>query len=293
MKDKLLSIVIVTWNSEDDIAECLGSIYNTFYDPGKLKIETIVIDNNSSDNSVQVIENFIKVFPHPVRLIKNNNNLGFTKGCNQGFHIAQGDAVMLLNPDTQVIDNALWILYDKLFSSDKLGAVAPQLNTRNRNVQYTCRKLPRYSDLFYELTMLSSLFPKNKFFSRWKMKYFLHDREMEVEQPMAAALLIKKTVIDEIKGIDERFYMFFNDIDLCKQIHDKGIKILFYPEATIYHNIGTSILKDRVRMISVWNKDCLSYFRKYGYNPIAHFFLFLGLKITGFIRIIFTKIIYG
>jgi len=288
----ILSIVIVTWNSEEDIAECLGSIYNEHYDESKLKVQTIVVDNNSSDNSASVVENFIKVFPHDINLIKNPENSGFTKGCNIGIAEAYGDFVMLLNPDTQIQNDGLFQLAEYLKSREDVGAIAPLLYSRNKTIQYSCRTFPRYIDLFFEISALSSLFPSSKFFSKWKMKYFGHNELREVEQPMAAALMIKADVLKKMNYLDERYYMFFNDIDTCKQIYNLGYKIIFYPDATVYHKIGTSILKDRVRMIKAWNEDCLRYFRKNGYKPFAHIILTIGLKITGTLRIIFTKLLY-
>jgi GT2 family glycosyltransferase len=287
-----LSIVTVTWNSEEDIAECLGSIYNNFYDESKLKVQTIVVDNNSSDNSVAVVENFIKVFPHDIKLIKNKENYGYTKGCNHGIKESYGDFVMLLNPDTQIQTDGLLKLVEYLKSRDDVGAIAPLLYTRNKTIQFSCRKFPRYIDLIFEVSALSTIFPSSRFFSRWKMKYFGHNEIAEVEQPMAAALMIKGDLLRKMNYLDERFYMFFNDIDICKQIYNQGYKIVFYPEATVYHKIGTSILKDRVRMIKAWNDDCLKYFKKNGYNPFLHAILFTGLRITGVLRIIFTKILY-
>lgn len=292
VKRNTLSIVIVTWNSEEDIAECLGSIYNQFYDESKLKIEAIIVDNNSMDNSVAVVENFKKIFPYDITLVKNEENYGFTKGCNQGIKIAKGNLIMLLNPDTQIQNDALLRLADYLTSKKEVGAVAPQLYTRHKKIQYSCRTFPRYRDLFFEISRLSAIFSKSKIFARWKMKYFSHEEISEVEQPMAAALMIKAEILKEINYLDESFYMFFNDIDLCKQIYNIGYKIVFYPDAKIYHKIGTSILKDRIKMIKAWNNDCLKYFKKNNYNPILHFLLFVGLKTSGFFRILFTKIIY-
>jgi GT2 family glycosyltransferase len=292
IQKNILSIVIVTWNSEEDIAECLGSIYNAEYDESKLKVETIVVDNNSADNSVVVIEHFIKIFPYNIKLIKNKENLGYTKGCNQGVKIASGGFLLLLNPDTQIQKDALSKLVNYLNSKEDIGAVAPQLYTKNRIIQYSCRTFPRYIDLFFEISRLSTVFPSSKIFARWKMRYFNHEEISEVEQPMAAALMIKADVLKKMNYLDERFYMFFNDIDTCKQIYNLGYKIVFYPDAKIYHKIGTSILKDRVRMITAWNNDCLSYFRKNNYNPFLHFILYIGLKATGVLRIFFTKIVY-
>lgn len=288
-----ISVVIVTWNSEEDIAECLGSIYRSKYNESLLSVETIVVDNNSADNTVAAVESFIKIFPYNVKLIKNKENYGFTKGCNDGIEIAKGDYLLLLNPDTQIKNDALLKMVEYLSIKDEIGAIAPQLYTRNKNIQYSCRTFPTYKDLFFELTRLSVIFPRSKFFAKWKMKYFDHDETKIVDQPMAAALMIKMDVLKKMNLLDERFFMFFNDIDTCKQIYNLGYKIVFYPDAKVYHKIGTSILKDRVRMIKAWNNDCLKYFKKNDYNPFLYFFLSLGLKITGFFRIIFTKIIYS
>jgi hypothetical protein len=270
----------------------LGSIYNNFYDKNKLEIETIVIDNNSSDNTAAVIENFIKIFPYKIKFIRNNENLGFTKGCNQGIEKSTGDYIMLLNPDTQILEDAINTLYSFLVKNEKTGAVAPQLLTRSKKVQYSCRRFPGYRDLFFQFTLLSSLFPKSRIFSRWKMKYFDHNETREVEQPMAAALLMRKTLFEKKLLLDDSFYMFFNDIDICKQIYEMGYNIFYLPEAKIYHKIGTSILKDRVRMIRVWNRDCLRYFKKHDYNFFLFTLLRIGLFLSGELRILFTKILY-
>lgn len=288
----ILTVVIVTWNSEEDIAECLGSVYNESYDESDLKIETIVIDNKSSDNTISVVENFKRIFPYDVKVINNSENYGFTKGCNQGIKMASGDYILLLNPDTQIQKDALWKMVNCLKEKNDIGAIAPQLITKHRRIQFSCRKFPRYIDLFFEISRLSVIFSSNRFFARWKMKYFNHEEIAEVQQPMAAALMIKTEVLKKMDYLDERFYMFFNDIDTCKQIYNLGYKIIFYPDAKVIHRIGTSILKDRVRMIKAWNNDCLTYFRKNGYNPYLHIILFIGLKVSGFFRIIFTKIIY-
>ncbi|MGB9697236.1 MAG: glycosyltransferase family 2 protein [Ignavibacteria bacterium] len=287
-----LSVIIVTWNSEEDIIECLNSIYN--HQQGDLEIETIVVDNNSADNTVKVVQHFIKLgFRDKVRLIVNNENFGFTKASNQGIESSTGDTVMLLNPDTEIIGNALFDLYERLHQDSTIVAIAPQLLTPNGQIQFSCRTLPAYSDLFYEILRLSVVFPRSKIFARWKMKYFDHQSERFVEQPMAAALMLKRNVLGKVAYLDERFSMFFNDVDLCKRIISAGYRILFYPKAKIYHKIGISILKDRVKMIRVWNEDCLKYFEKHHYLAILHFILTISLRITGFFRVIFTKLLYS
>jgi GT2 family glycosyltransferase len=291
MPDKVdLSIIIVTWNSEEEIAECLRAVSDRISKDGDLSFEIIIVDNNSSDNTYRVLEKYKSYFNENITLIRNSDNLGFTKACNQGIDLAKGQNVLFLNPDTEIIDDALSKLCYYLNSDEKIGAVAPQLLNEDMTIQYSCRTLPKYRDMFFELKLLSALFPKSKFFSRWKMRYFSHNELSEVEQPMAAALMVKKNILVEIGNMDERFVMFFNDVDLCKKILDNGYKIVYYPGAKVVHKKGSSVYQDRARMISMWNEDCLSYFKKHDYNIIFYTLLLLGLKFSGFFRIIFVKI---
>ena len=285
-----LSIIIVTWNSEEEIAECLQSIKGQKNLKGDFNFEIIIIDNKSSDNTLNVIWKFKELFNDSITLIENNENLGFTKACNQGIKLAKGEYVLLLNPDVEIVGDALFKLYNYLGSDEKIGAVAPQLLNDDMTIQYSCRTFPRYRDMFFEMCLLSTIFAKSKFFARWKMRYFSHNELSEVEQPMAAAIMIKKKLLDEIQNMDERFVMFFNDIDLCKKIYKNGYRIMFYPDAKIYHKMGKSVYQDRIRMIKLWNRDCLSYFKKYNYNSFLYSFLYLELIITGFLRISGIKI---
>lgn len=281
-----LSVIIVTWNSESEICDCLNSIIENTKD---LNYEIIIVDNNSSDKTAKVIKEFTGNDFNRIKIIINNNNLGFTKACNQGILSSSGKNILLLNPDTKVTGDSIKILLDKLEHDEKTWAIAPQLLNTNNTVQKSCRTFPSYFDMFCELSLLSYIFPESKIFSRWKMNYFNHNEESAVEQPMAAALMIKKEVLNEINNFDERYLMFFNDVDLCKKIYNKGYEIIFYPEAKVIHNKGVSIYKDRERMIRIWNDDCLNYFKKYHYNFLLYNWLLISLKFSGFFRILFYK----
>ncbi|MDQ3019702.1 MAG: glycosyltransferase family 2 protein [Bacteroidota bacterium] len=282
-----LSIVIVTWNSESEIAECLKSITEN---TKRLNYEIIIVDNNSSDKTLDAIQNIADNKFQTIKVIINKENTGFTKACNQGILSSNGKNILLLNPDTKIANDSLKVLWDKLVATDKTGAVAPQLLNDDGSIQKSCRTFPTYFDMFCELTLLSYIFPKSKIFSRWKMNYFDHNKESTVDQPMAAALMIKGKVLKEINNFDERYLMFFNDVDLCKKIYDRGHEIIFYPEAKVIHKKGVSIYKDRKRMIRVWNEDCLSYFKKYYNNFILYNWLLVSLKLSGFFRILIYKL---
>ena len=279
-----LSIIIVTWNSEEEIIECLHSIYLTKYSELAGKVETIGVDNDSQDRTVSAVNNFKKVNNFDIKIKVNDKNLGFTRAASMGAIMATGKKVMLLNPDTEVFEDALIKLMKYLDENKDVGIAAPQLVFKNQSIQHSCRTLPTYKDMFCEMTLLSKIFPKSKFFSRWKMNYFDHNETCEVEQPMGAALMMKMETMKEIDYLDNRYDMFFNDVDLCKKVKLKGYKIIFYVDAKIIHRQGVSVYKNRAYMIKLWNSDCLKYFKKFHYNFILYTFLIIGLKVSGFIR---------
>jgi len=282
-----LAIIIVTWNSEDEIIGCLKSLHEHAND---INPDITVIDNDSSDNTVSVIENFLEINSGRINLIKNSINTGFTKACNQGINLNPGKDILLLNPDTKITKNSIHDLLMKLYSDDAAGAVAPQLLNEDGSIQSSCRSFPEYADMFFEMTFLSRIFSKSRIFNHWKMGNFEHTDEREVDQPMGAAILIKSKVIEDTKGFDEQFEMFFNDVDLCKRIYEAGYRIVFFPESKFYHKKGSSIYKDRVRMIKTWNRDCLKYFRKNNYRFVLFQILSFSLHVTGFFRILYHKI---
>ena len=283
----ILSIIIVTWNSENEIGECLNSIIENTKD---LNYDILIVDNNSSDNTAEVIKKIAEEKFHRIKVILNTDNKGFTKACNQGILSSSGEKVLFLNPDTRIEGGAVKVLLSKLSESENTGAAAPQLLNEDGTIQKSCRTFPDYFDMFCEFSLLTYIFPNSILFSNWKMNYFSHDEERKVEQPMAAALMVKRKVLKEIDNFDERFKMFFNDVDLCKKIYDKGYSIIFYPDSKIIHEKGVSIYKDRERMIRIWNEDCLSYFKKYNNNILLYGWLYISLKISGFLRILYFKI---
>lgn len=272
----LLSVIIVTWNSEAEIEHCINSI---IHHNVNIPVEIIVVDNASNDKTRSILKNY-SVQTDFVKIILNEDNKGYTLANNQGINEARGEFVLLLNPDTKITDGALEKMIEFLLVSSNAGAIAPQLLNEDYTIQKSCRTFPTYWDMFCELFLLSKILPMSETFAGWKMNYFSHNELAEVEQPMAAALMIKKNVLDKVKGFDERYKMFFNDVDLCKSIVDAGYKIYFYPESKIFHIKGASIYKDRRNMLRVWNDDCIKYFKKYYNNFLLTPLLSVGLKLS-------------
>ncbi|MGH2574476.1 MAG: hypothetical protein ACRDFC_02125, partial [Ignavibacteria bacterium] len=202
---------------------------------------------------------------------------------------SKGKNVLLLNPDTILKTNCFVKLNNFLNENEDYAACCPLLINEDNSIQYSIRNFPDYWTMFCEFSLMSYIFPNSKLFGRWKMKYFNYKENADVNQPMAAALMLKKSVLDKVNNMDERFEMFFNDVDLCKKIIDSNYRIRYINNAGIIHKKGASIYKDRVRMIKIWNKDCVKYFEKYHNNAFLILWLKFSLKVSEIIRILLFK----
>jgi len=279
-----ISVIIVTWNSENEIIPCIESVISN---SKNLSVELIIIDNNSSDNTFPVIN---KTSYHNLHTYKNNENFGFTKAVNQGIKYSNGKNIFILNPDTVLNEGVLEGLNNFLNDNNDYRACAPIMLNEDGSIQYSIRNFPDYWTMFCEFTLLAYIFPKSKLFGKWKAKYFDYSKDADVQQPMAAALMLKKSVLDEVGNMDERFAMFFNDVDLCKKIIDKKYRIRLLTKAEITHEHGASIHKDRIRMIKIWNEDCIKYFEKHHNNTLLLLWLKINLKISEILRILYYKL---
>lgn len=254
----MVSIIIVTWQSEKEIAKCLESI-NRQKQYGFTDIEIIVVDNNSKDKTTTIIE---RDFPE-VRLLKNKDNLGYARANNQGIKASQGEYILFLNPDVVLGNDFFRPLVEFLQSNALIGVAAPKLLNPDLSIQPSIRSFPDYSILLWEITGLSKLLPDNRLFGRWRMARFDYNKPQQVEQPMTSCLLVRKSVLDKIGVFDEKFPMYYNDVDLCRRIGDGRWQIIYLPDAYAIHNRGSSTRKVRSKMIFSMHRSLYHYFEKY------------------------------
>ena len=277
-----LSIIILTWNNQEVIKNCLDSIYSS---AGDLNFEIIVVDNNSSDRTKEILKNS---YPK-VKLTTNVKNLGYAKGNNQGIEKSKGEFILLLNPDVKLIDDFLTKITKFLQEHPEAGALGPQLLNPDRSIQPSCREFPGYSAILWELSSLSHIFPGSKIFGRWRMRYFDHNSLAEVDQPMGSALLIRRKTLEEVGLFDTNFKMFFNDVDLCYRIKKAGWKIYFYPGAKAFHIKASSTQKAKAKMIFLSHWGFYKFLKKYrtGWaNEILSIFLGGLLLLSSGLRIL-------
>ena len=193
----------------------------------------------------------------------NEKNEGFTKAVNQGVEIAGGAYIFILNPDTQLTEGSVERLMKTISSDNTIGLVAPQLRFPGGSIQYSCRRFPTFWNIFTEMTGLSRIFHRSKLFNGWKMGYFNHETERDADQPAGAALMVKKDLLDRLGGLDERFPMFFSDVDLCKRIKDMGKRIVFCSDAVVTHRGGSTTLGRRPGLIASSHLSLIKYFMKH------------------------------
>ena len=224
------------------------------------KYQAVVIDNASMDETGRIVNGKKN---DNLTLIQNMVNVGFTKAVNQGIDHASGEHIFILNPDTQLNPASVEILIKKLSTDLKIGLVAPQLRFPDGGIQYSCRRFPTFWNVLTEMTGLSRIFHRSRLFNSWKMGDFNHEMERDVDQPAGAALMVKKDLLDGLGGLDERFPMFFSDVDLCKRIREMGKRIVFCPDAVITHRGGSTMLGRRPELITSSHLSLLRYFLKY------------------------------
>ena len=218
-----LSIIIVSYNSEKELKSCLDSIFETT----DKDFEVIIIDNNSQDSSVAIIRSFKDAV-----LIENDENLGFARAVNQGLKLARGRYCLLLNPDTKVTRGAVRTLLNCTKDQTGFAAIGPRLVNLDGTVQSSCFNFPSIKNAILEFWL-----GKKDKFSKYYPKF---KKPTEVEAIVGAAMLIPKTALNCVGFFDERYFMYFEDLDWCRRANKMGLKIYYCPKAEFLHVHGAS-----------------------------------------------------
>jgi GT2 family glycosyltransferase len=275
MNDMLsdLSIVIVNWNVADWLRRCIQSItkgaasvdFDRFVFPFCAKfitIEIIVVDCGSEDNSVDVLQHYPQV-----KWIDLRENVGFAKGCNIGLTIARGRYLMLLNPDTEIINDSLLLMVDFLDKNPTIGILGPKTINSDGTCQPTRRRFHDFK------TMLGTL-EHNALSEREKLEqYYIshlgYDDIFDVDWVQGSALMIRRKLFDEIGGLDEIFFMYYEDIDWCKRAKNMGARVVFFGNATVLHHQGKSSIQNKKLSRFYYEQSKIKYFFK-------HYGVFVG-----------------
>jgi GT2 family glycosyltransferase len=252
-----ISVIILSWDDRQHLEECLESLSSG---SKSHTMEVIVVDNASTDGSPEMVEN---KFPR-AKLIRNRENLGFSKGNNIGVKASQGRYVCLLNSDTIVLDNCLEALADHLDQNPKIGMIGPKILNADRTHQSSCREFPNWWNNFCSAAGLANIFRDSEFFSAEHMFYFKGDRTMDVDVLVGCFWMARREALDDYGLLDEDFFMYGEDVDWCRRCWKSGWRVTFFHEAqAIHYRGGSSAKKDVVWVEVTQQRSLLRYWEKH------------------------------
>jgi N-acetylglucosaminyl-diphospho-decaprenol L-rhamnosyltransferase len=233
-----LSIVIVSWNVRDLLRQCLRSVYTGLQTCKPANLQTcqvIVVDNVSTDGSTEMVQ---VEFPD-AHLIVNTKNRGFPAANNQGITLAEGRYTLILNPDTEVISDALATMVAYADAHPDVGVIGPQLLNEDRSVQSSRRRFPTLATALFESTWLQPCAPR-----RLLARYYFQDQPddvtLDVDWVKGAALMARREAIAQAGPMDEEYFMYSEELDWCKRFKDAGWRVVYLPAAQIVHYGGKS-----------------------------------------------------
>ena len=252
-----LSIVIVNYNVKHFLEQVLYSVESASQN---LDVETWVVDNNSVDGSMEMVES---KFPW-VKTIINKENLGFSKANNQAILKSKSRYILLLNPDTVLQEDTLAKCIDYMDKNCDVGGLGVRMiDGKGCFLPESKRGLPTPKAAFYKMSGLAALFPKSREFGRYHMKYLSEWETNEVDVLAGAFMMLRNDVLAEIGLLDEQFFMYGEDIDLSYRITLAGYKNIYFPETTIIHYKGESTKKKSVNYVKVFYNAMVLFAQKH------------------------------
>jgi GT2 family glycosyltransferase len=235
-KRRSVAVVIVSFNSWQFLQGCLESLGRTSREGGP--IEVVVVDNASTDGTRENLRSC----GHPgLRLIENESNSGFAAAANAGIRATESEYILLLNPDTVVSPTVIGAMVAFMEEHPEAGIASPKLVLQDGRIDPGChRGFPTpWASLTY-MTGLEKLFPKNRLFNGYHRWHLPLDETHEVDAVSGAFMLMRRSMLDEIGLMDERFWMYTEDVDLCLRAREAGYRVYYHPCETVLHVKGTS-----------------------------------------------------
>lgn len=254
-----LSVIIVNYNSGRFIMKCIDSIIKS---KDNLKKEIIVVDNASGDGSDRLIA---LAFPDIV-IIRNKVNLGFAKATNIGIKNSTGRYLLLLNPDTEITGNALEKLINFLRDTAEAGIVAPKLLYPDGSLQFSCRLFINFRIIILQRTFLGKFFKNSGTIKKYLMSDWNHNETRKVDWLLAACMMIPRTVINRIGGLNEAYKLYFEDVDICYRMKLASLGVYYYPDAVVIHDHQRGSA-GKFSIKTIWHiQSAISFFNKFGWR---------------------------
>ena len=251
-----LSVLIVNWNTRDLLRACLQSLRRY---PLSEPMEVWVLDNASHDGSAQMVQHEFA----GVNLVASECNLGYAAGNNLLLRRAHGEYLLLLNPDTEVTEGALDTAVQFLREHPEAAALGAKLIHPDGRVQASVRGFPEPQAVLWEYLGLARLFPRLRRLGGYRMRWFTYERIADVDQPMGTFLMLSRRAVEAVGLMDERFPIFFNEVDWCYRAKAQGWKVYFHPNVTVIHHGGASTRQVRPQMIWESHRSLQKFYEKH------------------------------
>lgn len=281
-----VSIIIVSWNVRDQLKKCLQSIQQYTLN---VNYEIFVVDNNSQDNAADLIQN---EFPNVI-LIANKDNRGFASACNQAIKKSQGKYVLLLNPDTELKENSILQMINFMEKRNDCGIAGCKIINFDGSVQPSVRKFPDLVSHIFILLKLHNFFLNLSSIKKYYQTKFNYTKEQVVDQVMGAFYMVKHDLLKKIGFFDELYFIWYEEVDLCKVFKNSGFNTYYNPSTEVLHQKGSSFAQvSPLKKQFIFNRSMLHYFFKHS-NIFSYLILFVlnpfSLALAGIVQMIGFK----
>lgn len=257
-----LSIVVVNHNHEQFLEKCFCSILEH---QGNIKIEMILVDNVNSSR----VNNLIATRFPDVQVIPNKTPVGFAANCNLGFKNSRGRNVLFLNPDIEIIKGSLEDLLGKMEQIPNVGVVCAELLNPDLTPQYSIRQFPTLTAIFFRGFKLGKLFPNATIYKNYLMADIDRSQTFEIDWGLGAFLMFKRKRYEEMGMMDERFSMYYEDVDLCYRLKMAGYKNFFMPDLQVIHDYQRDSAKKLFSKLKFQHiKSILYFFWKHKFTSV-------------------------
>jgi hypothetical protein len=278
LENRDLSIIVLAFRGYEKLAETVNAVFasRTSY-----RYEVIVVDNGSADGTAERFEKELVGSQQPnLKLIRNINE-GFAKGSNLGIKNSSGKYILLLNPDTAVQTDTIQTCMDYIITHPIIGALGCKLIKADGKLDLASRRsFPNPTNALFRFLQLPKLFPKNKHFSSYNLMYTSEDETTEVDSLSGAFMLVPRTLLQQVGLLDEDYFMYGEDIDLCYKIKEAGYKVVYFPKTFTYHYKGQSSKKTPDLMLYQFHKSMWIFYKKHyikKYPAVLGWLVYLGI----------------
>lgn len=278
-------MIITSWNTRQRLLECLRSIEQSVESAG---LEIIVVDNGSTDGSVEAVQ---REFP-AVEVVANSVNLGYARASNMGMRRASGRYLFLVNSDVVVRPGAIVALTRFMDAHPRVGLAGPRVVNEDGTLQHSCRRFPGIRANTNNAFAIHRLFPRSPRFGGEVMLYWDHDSERSVDVVSGCFCVVRDTALRGVGGLDERFFLYGEDVDWCMRFHAAGWDVRFCPAAEVVHYRGASSAIDRRRFAGEMVASTAILYRKHYSRAVAGYLLFL-VAVYHLVRLVSRLVLYG